>query len=59
MDIWYSSWKFGIFFPALVFCTKKNLATLLETGKKSASIQVDRFDKTKDENKSKLSKLAY
>jgi hypothetical protein len=29
MDIWYSLWKFGIFFPALVFCTKKNLATLV------------------------------
>jgi hypothetical protein len=28
MDIWYSLWKFGIFFPVLVFCTKKNLATL-------------------------------
>jgi hypothetical protein len=24
-----SLWKFGIFFPVLVFCTKKNLATLL------------------------------
>jgi hypothetical protein len=31
MDIWYSSWKFGIFFPVLVFCTKKNLATLVTT----------------------------
>jgi hypothetical protein len=29
MDIWYSLWKFGIFFPVLVFCTKKNLATLV------------------------------
>jgi hypothetical protein len=28
MDIWYSSWKFGIFFPNLVFCAKKILATL-------------------------------
>jgi hypothetical protein len=33
--IWYISWPFGIFpphfgifFPVLVFCTKKNLATL-------------------------------
>jgi hypothetical protein len=24
-----SSWKFGIFYPVLVFFTKKNLATLL------------------------------
>jgi hypothetical protein len=29
MDIWNSSWKFGIFIPVLVFCTKKTLATLL------------------------------
>jgi hypothetical protein len=29
MEIWYSSLEFGIFFPVLVFCTKKNLATLL------------------------------
>jgi hypothetical protein len=28
MDIWNSSSKFGIFIPVLVFCTKKNLATL-------------------------------
>jgi hypothetical protein len=27
--IWYILWLFGIYFPALVFCTKKNLATLL------------------------------
>jgi hypothetical protein len=26
--IWYILLSFGIFFPALVFCTKKNLATL-------------------------------
>jgi hypothetical protein len=32
MDIWYSSRKFGIFFPALVFSTKKNLATLGVSG---------------------------
>jgi hypothetical protein len=29
MDIWYSLWYFGIFFPVLMFCAKKNLATLL------------------------------
>jgi hypothetical protein len=29
MEIWYSSLEFGIFFPVLVFCTEKNLATLL------------------------------
>jgi hypothetical protein len=28
MEIWYGSWKFGVFFTVLVFCTKKNLATL-------------------------------
>jgi hypothetical protein len=27
MAIWYILWSFGIFFPILVFCTKKNLAT--------------------------------
>jgi hypothetical protein len=31
MAIWYFSWSFGIFIPILVFCTKKNLATLVET----------------------------
>jgi hypothetical protein len=28
MAIWYILWSFGIFFPLLVFWTKKNLATL-------------------------------
>jgi hypothetical protein len=28
MDIWYILWSFGIYFPILVFCTNKNLATL-------------------------------
>jgi hypothetical protein len=32
MDIWYSLWKIGIFIPVLVFCTKKNLATLCTIG---------------------------
>jgi hypothetical protein len=27
--IWYIFWSFGLFFPVLVFCTKKNLATLV------------------------------
>jgi hypothetical protein len=31
MAIWYSSWSMGIFFPVLVFCTEKNLATLVST----------------------------
>jgi hypothetical protein len=26
--IWYILWLFGIFFLVLVYCTKKNLATL-------------------------------
>jgi hypothetical protein len=26
MDIWYISWSFGMIFPILVCCTKKNLA---------------------------------
>jgi hypothetical protein len=29
----YILWSFGIFFPVLAFCTKKNLATLLPTEK--------------------------
>jgi hypothetical protein len=29
MDFWYGWWLFGMFFPVLVFCTKKNLATLV------------------------------
>jgi hypothetical protein len=29
MAVWCILWSFGIFFPALVSCTKKNLATLL------------------------------
>jgi hypothetical protein len=27
--IWYILWLFGILFPVLVFCTKKNLAPCL------------------------------
>jgi hypothetical protein len=33
MDIWYILWIFGINFPVLVFCTEKNLATLVEAAK--------------------------
>jgi hypothetical protein len=29
MAICYILWSFGIFLPILVFCTKKNLATLV------------------------------
>jgi hypothetical protein len=29
--IWYIFWSFGLFFPVWVFCTKKNLASLVET----------------------------
>jgi amino acid permease len=31
MAIRYILWSFGIFLPVLVFCTKKNLATLRKT----------------------------
>jgi hypothetical protein len=31
MEIWCSSLHFGLFFPVLLFCTKKNLATLYIT----------------------------
>jgi hypothetical protein len=33
--IWYILWSFWYFPPVLVYCTKKNLATL-ESGKKTA-----------------------
>jgi hypothetical protein len=41
-DIWcilwtsgmYTSWKFGIHFPVLVSCTKKNLATMDQCDRK-------------------------
>jgi hypothetical protein len=29
MAIWYTLWPFGIIFHVLVYCVKKNLATLL------------------------------
>jgi hypothetical protein len=28
---WHILWPFGIFLPILVFCTKKNLATLIQS----------------------------
>jgi hypothetical protein len=31
MTIWYILYSFGTFFPVLVSCTKKNLATLLSS----------------------------
>jgi hypothetical protein len=31
MGIWYILWLFGTYFPVLVVCTKKNLATLVNT----------------------------
>jgi hypothetical protein len=37
MAIRYILWQFGIYFPALVFWTKKNLATLLTTKKQSST----------------------
>jgi hypothetical protein len=30
MNIWHVVFSFGAFFPVLVSCTKKNLATLVE-----------------------------
>jgi hypothetical protein len=33
MAIWYILWPFGIFFTVLVFCAKKNLATLIRARK--------------------------
>jgi hypothetical protein len=31
--IWYICWSFGIFFPVLVCCNKKNLAALVGSEK--------------------------
>jgi hypothetical protein len=31
MAIWYILWSFGIFYPVLVYCTEKNLATLVKS----------------------------
>jgi hypothetical protein len=44
MDIWYSSWQFGIFFPVLVFCTKKNPATLICTCEKPFNLDIHKSD---------------
>jgi hypothetical protein len=30
MALWYILWSFGLFFPVLVYCNKRNLATLFE-----------------------------
>jgi hypothetical protein len=37
MVIWYILWLFGIFFPVLECCTKKNLATLIAINLKDAA----------------------
>jgi hypothetical protein len=38
MPTWYILWSFGIFFPVLVSCATKNLATLIFfAGEKSFS----------------------
>jgi hypothetical protein len=34
MAIWYILWSFGTYFPVLVCCTQKNLATLTWTYQK-------------------------
>jgi hypothetical protein len=39
-SIWYILWSFDIFFPDLVFCTKKNLATL---GQRSIAVICDGY----------------
>jgi hypothetical protein len=36
MVVWYILWLFGMFFLALVRCTKKNLATLILTSSENA-----------------------
>jgi hypothetical protein len=36
MVVWYILWLFGMFFLALVRCTKKNLATLILTSSENS-----------------------
>jgi hypothetical protein len=47
VDIWYNSWKFGIFF-ILVLCAKKNLATLVGLAKtpslSSSPVAISKID---------------
>jgi hypothetical protein len=38
MTIWYILCSFGTFVPVLVYCVKKNLATLVKNGWQSRSI---------------------
>jgi hypothetical protein len=38
--LWKYLWQFGIFLPILVFCTTKNLATLVETFQRMDQLQV-------------------
>jgi hypothetical protein len=49
--IWNILWQFGIFFPVLVFWTKKNLATLLQMPVfPNMSSPIDRWSLTPGEN---------
>jgi hypothetical protein len=42
MASWYILWSLGIFLPVLVFCTKKNLGTLLTVYTKAFSVDDDK-----------------
>jgi hypothetical protein len=52
--IWYTLWPFGIFFPVLVFCTKKNLAALTDIEKKARSL-ISCFTTTMNIERARLS----
>jgi hypothetical protein len=47
MAIWYISWWFGIFFSISVYCTKRNLATLVARCRNVSSQSSNRCDAKK------------
>jgi hypothetical protein len=46
MTIWYILYSFGDFFPVLVSCTKKNLATLFMTAIRPTNNKIGFFHDT-------------
>jgi hypothetical protein len=54
MAIWYICWPFGIFFPVLVCCNKKNLATLLVTARRKMATSAQQKQKS---DKKRLPKI--
>jgi hypothetical protein len=58
MAIWYILWLFGICFPVLVCCTKKNMATLPE-GKPWLGALLNLVPKLKEVNLFEIQKGAF